>query len=94
MTRPCSTPKQIRAEVRSPTYLGGLWLKDTTALVHPGKLGDGLRRAAVDGGVRVFEHSPVHGLETDGAGVRVAATAGRGPRAPGAARDQRLPAAA
>jgi glycine/D-amino acid oxidase-like deaminating enzyme len=66
----------VRAEVRSPTYLGGLWLKDTSAIVHPGKLCDGLRRVAVDAGVRVFEHSPVHGLETDGAGVRVSATVG------------------
>jgi glycine/D-amino acid oxidase-like deaminating enzyme len=66
----------VRAQVRSPTYLGGLWLRDTTALVHPGKLGDGLRRAAVAAGVQIHEHSPVHGLELDGAGVRVAATAG------------------
>jgi glycine/D-amino acid oxidase-like deaminating enzyme len=66
----------VRAEVRSPTYLGGLWLSDSTALVHPGKLGDGLRRAAVAAGVQVFEHSPVHGLEPDGGGVRVSATAG------------------
>jgi glycine/D-amino acid oxidase-like deaminating enzyme len=66
----------VRAEVRSPTYLGGLWLHDTTALVHPGKLGDGLRRAAVAAGVQVYEHSPVHGLELDGAAVRVSASAG------------------
>ena len=66
----------VRAEVRSPTYLGGLWIKDATALVHPGKLGDGLRRAAVNAGVRVFEHSPVHGLGVEGAGVRVSAPAG------------------
>ncbi|HEX5195015.1 MAG TPA: FAD-dependent oxidoreductase [Solirubrobacteraceae bacterium] len=66
----------VRAEVRSPTYLGGLWLRDTTALVHPGKLGDGLRRAAAAAGVQIFEHSPVHGLSTDGAGVRVSASAG------------------
>jgi glycine/D-amino acid oxidase-like deaminating enzyme len=65
-----------RAEVRSPTYVGALWLRDTTALVHPGKLGDGLRRAAVAAGVRVFEHSPVHSLEPDGGGVRVSASAG------------------
>jgi glycine/D-amino acid oxidase-like deaminating enzyme len=66
----------VRAQVRSPTYLGGSWARDTTALVHPGKLGDGLRRAAVAAGVQVFEHSSVHGLAADGAGVRVSATAG------------------
>jgi glycine/D-amino acid oxidase-like deaminating enzyme len=66
----------VRAEVRSPTYVGGLWLRDTTALVHPGRLGDGLRRAAVATGVQVLEHSPVHGLEPDSGGVRVTAAAG------------------
>jgi glycine/D-amino acid oxidase-like deaminating enzyme len=66
----------VRDEVGSPTYLGGVWLRDTTALVHPGKLGDGLRRAAIAAGVQLFEHSPVHGLALDGAGVRVSAAAG------------------
>ena len=66
----------MRSEVRSPTYVGALWLRDTTALVHPGKLADGLRRAAVAAGIDVYEHSPVHGLELDGAGVRVSASAG------------------
>jgi glycine/D-amino acid oxidase-like deaminating enzyme len=66
----------VRAEVRSPTYLGGLWLRDTTALVHPGKLGDGLRRAAAAAGVQVHEHSAVHGVAPDGAGVRVSAGSG------------------
>jgi glycine/D-amino acid oxidase-like deaminating enzyme len=66
----------VAAEVRSPTYLGGLWLSDSTALVHPGKLADGLRRAAAGAGVQVYEHSAVHGLAPDGAGVRVSASAG------------------
>jgi glycine/D-amino acid oxidase-like deaminating enzyme len=66
----------VRAQVSSPTYLGGSWARDSTALVHPGKLGDGLRRAAVAAGVEVFEHSPVHGLAVDGSGVRVSTAAG------------------
>ena len=48
---------RIRAEVNSPTYLGGLWVRSGAALVHPGKLADGLcvaRRSR--GGVRIFEH--------------------------------------
>jgi glycine/D-amino acid oxidase-like deaminating enzyme len=61
----------VRAQVHSPLYLGGLWIKSGSALVDPGRLGDGLRRAAVAAGVRVFEHSPVHSFESDGAGVRV-----------------------
>ena len=40
---------RVRAEVNSPTYLGGLWIRTGSALVHPGKLADGLR---VGGGAR------------------------------------------
>jgi glycine/D-amino acid oxidase-like deaminating enzyme len=66
----------VRALVRSPLYLGGLWIRSGSALVDPGKLGDGLRRAALAAGVRVFEHSPVHSSVPDGAGVRVLGGAG------------------
>jgi glycine/D-amino acid oxidase-like deaminating enzyme len=68
--------ESVRAEVNSPTYLGGVWTRTGTALVHPGKLADGLRQAAARAGVRIHEHSPVHSLETEGAGVRVGAEAG------------------
>ncbi len=67
---------EVRAEVNSPMYLGGLWTRGGTALVHPGKLGDGLRRAVVALGVMIHEHSAVHSLTSHGAGVRVAASAG------------------
>ncbi len=67
----------IQAEVASPTYLAGLWTPHGTALVHPGKLADGLRRAATAAGVRIFEHSPVHSLAPEGAGIGVAAADGR-----------------
>ena len=66
----------VQAEVDSPLYLGGVWTRSGTAIVHPGRLVDGLRRAAVAAGVRVFEHSAAHGLALDGAGVRVACAAG------------------
>jgi hypothetical protein len=36
----------VRAELNSPTYRGGIWDKTGTAIVHPGKLVDGLRAAA------------------------------------------------
>lgn len=65
-----------RAEVDSPTYLGGLWCETDTALVHPGRLADGLRAAAARAGVEIFEHSPVHGVGLHGAGVTVATDAG------------------
>lgn len=61
----------IRAEVDSPTYLGGLWNREGSALVHPGKLADGLRAAAVRAGVRIHEGTSVRGLERAGTGVRI-----------------------
>jgi glycine/D-amino acid oxidase-like deaminating enzyme len=48
----------VRAEVDSPTYLAGLWSRDTV-LVHPAKLAWGLAETAERLGVRVFEHSRV-----------------------------------
>ena len=47
----------IRAEVASPTYVGGLWVKTGAAVLDPGKLAFGLREAALRLGVRVYEHS-------------------------------------
>jgi len=63
--------EQIRAEVNSPMYLGGLWTRTGSALVHPGKLGDGLRAAAARDGVRIHEYSPVRALRRTAAGVSV-----------------------
>jgi glycine/D-amino acid oxidase-like deaminating enzyme len=68
--------EQVQSAVRSPTYLGALATRGGQALVDPGKLTDGLRKAARTAGVRVHEHSAVHGLARDGAGVRVSAGAG------------------
>jgi glycine/D-amino acid oxidase-like deaminating enzyme len=67
----------VRAEVDSPTYLGGLWERTGAALVHPGKLLDGLRQAASRAGVRIYEHSPVDGLLDDSPSMIVTTGAGR-----------------
>jgi glycine/D-amino acid oxidase-like deaminating enzyme len=56
----------VRAEVGSPTYLGGVWDRDGVALVHPAKLAWGLREACLAAGVRVFERTPVRSIEEDG----------------------------
>ena len=42
-----------------------------SALVHPGKLADGLRRAAAAAGVRICEYSPARALQptTDGVSI-------------------------
>ncbi|SCL36674.1 NAD(P)/FAD-dependent oxidoreductase [Micromonospora aurantiaca (nom. illeg.)] len=80
---------EVRAEVASPTYLGGMWDRDRVALLDPAKLAWGLRRAALDVGVRVHEHTRVTGLASDGAGLR-ATTAGGADAAPGAVRARQV----
>ena len=67
----------MRAEIDSPTYHGGLWRKGRAALVDPARLAWGLKRVALDLGVRIHEHTKVDGLERDGKGMKVTAPFGR-----------------
>jgi glycine/D-amino acid oxidase-like deaminating enzyme len=53
---------RMRAEVNSPTYLGGLELRGRTAIVDPARLAWGLKRACLDAGVRIHEDTPVEKL--------------------------------
>jgi glycine/D-amino acid oxidase-like deaminating enzyme len=62
---------EMRADVASPTYLGGLRLRSSYGLVDPARLTWGLLRIARAMGIRVHEHSPVRGLERTRAGVRL-----------------------
>ncbi|MFI6901202.1 NAD(P)/FAD-dependent oxidoreductase [Nonomuraea sp. NPDC050394] len=57
---------QVRAEVDSPTYLGGLWERSGCAMLDPAKLAFGLRAACLKLGVRIYERSPVRALDDDG----------------------------
>lgn len=67
----------VRQEINSPVFKAGLWLKDDTALVHPGKLATGLARAAAELGVEIHENSAVSGIESSRRGpVRVRTTQG------------------
>lgn len=68
--------ERVQGEVASPTYLGGLYEPEGTAIVNPAKLAWGLAEAAKGLGVRLYEHTRVTGLESDGTGMR--ATAGYG----------------
>ncbi|WP_037572385.1 NAD(P)/FAD-dependent oxidoreductase [Phaeacidiphilus oryzae] len=67
----------LRAEVDSPTFLGGLWDKDGVAMVHPAKLAWGLKRACLDLGVRIYEHTRAESLSRHGAGMAVRTGYGR-----------------
>ena len=49
----------VRAELNSPTYLGGLWDTSGCATVDPARLAWGLRQACLDAGVRIYEDTPV-----------------------------------
>jgi glycine/D-amino acid oxidase-like deaminating enzyme len=80
---------QVRAELDSPTYLGGLWDRSGCATVDPARLVWGLRRACLSAGVRFYENSPVEKITPAGAGLRLhtwrgAVTAGRVALATGA----------
>ncbi|MEU5878246.1 FAD-dependent oxidoreductase [Spirillospora sp. NPDC047279] len=55
---------EVRKEVDSPTYLGGLWDRDGVAMVHPAKLAWGLAEACRSLGVRIYENTPVTGLQS------------------------------
>ncbi|MFI9274942.1 NAD(P)/FAD-dependent oxidoreductase [Kitasatospora sp. NPDC052896] len=68
---------QIRAEVNSPTFLGGLWDKDGVAMVNPAKLAWGLKQACLDQGVRIFEHTRATALAESGPGMAVRTPYGR-----------------
>jgi len=67
----------VRAEVDSPTYLGGLWNHSGGALVDPARLAWGLRDAALSDGVRIHEHTRVTRLQREGDGVVLETEGGR-----------------
>ncbi|MCP4390086.1 MAG: FAD-dependent oxidoreductase [Gammaproteobacteria bacterium] len=48
----------VQAEIKSPIFHGGTWSRQRSGTIHPGKLVRGLKRAALDLGVRVFENTP------------------------------------
>jgi glycine/D-amino acid oxidase-like deaminating enzyme len=63
----------VRAQVRSPTYLGAVEQRMGVALVDPGALALGLRRAVLALGVRLYERTPVLDPELRTPGGRVRA---------------------
>ncbi|MEU5403065.1 FAD-dependent oxidoreductase [Streptomyces sp. NPDC005963] len=67
----------VRAEVNSPIFLGGLWDKRGTAMLHPAKLAWGLKRACRELGVRIYENTPGTDIATAGAGMAVRTPYGR-----------------
>jgi len=68
---------QLRKQVDSPTFLGGLWDKDGVAMVHPAKLAWGLKAACLAQGVRIFERTRALSLAEHGSGLAVRTPYGR-----------------
>ena len=67
----------MQTEVQSPLYTGGLWRRDTAALIDPARLVWGLKAAAESLGVRIYEDSKATSIERDGVGVLVTTPLGR-----------------
>ena len=66
----------VQAEVASPTYLGGIWDRDSCAMVNPARLAWGIRAACLEAGVQVAERTPVLGLEAGRGGVELRTPSG------------------
>ncbi|MDP1878540.1 MAG: FAD-binding oxidoreductase [Actinomycetota bacterium] len=67
---------QMRADVDSPTYLGGLKLTTGSGLLDPALLCWGLKSAALRRGVRIYEHTSVHAMRRSHAGIQVTTSHG------------------
>jgi glycine/D-amino acid oxidase-like deaminating enzyme len=67
---------QMRRDVNSPTYLGGLRYRSGGGLLDPAALSWGLLAAARRRGVRVHESTPVRSIRAGRAAVEIATDAG------------------
>ena len=59
----------IKRELNSPLFVGGLKITTGNAMVEPGRLAWGLRRAGLEAGVRIYEQTPVRSITPGGAGL-------------------------
>ncbi|PYB69858.1 NAD(P)/FAD-dependent oxidoreductase [Rhizobium wuzhouense] len=68
---------EVQAEVASPLFDGAMWSKERSGTVHPAKLAWGLKRVALSLGVRIYEHTPMTGVEDDGGTLTIVTHDGR-----------------
>ncbi|MFT5580197.1 MAG: glycine/D-amino acid oxidase-like deaminating enzyme [Paraglaciecola psychrophila] len=66
----------IQEEIKSPLFFGGLWSKSRSGTVHPAKLAWGLKRVALEKGVRIFENTPMLTHSKSLSGIEVTTPAG------------------
>lgn len=67
----------VRGHLESPIVRSALWVQSGAGVLHPGKLGAGLRRAVLEAGVRLHEGSAVRALRAESGGVELRTDAGR-----------------
>lgn len=67
----------VREQIASELFLGGVWDRTGASILHPGKLALGLRRAALDAGVRIHEHTHVNALRETADGIELICPQGR-----------------
>jgi glycine/D-amino acid oxidase-like deaminating enzyme len=68
--------EQIRRELNSPILVGGLKVSTGNAMLEPGRLAWGLRRACLEAGVRIYEQTPVTAIAPGGTGLTLTAPYG------------------
>ncbi|MEY7976959.1 NAD(P)/FAD-dependent oxidoreductase [Streptomyces pilosus] len=61
----------VRDQVDSPTFVAGLYDRRGVAMLNPARLAWGLKRACLELGVRVYEHTPALDLRPHGGGMAV-----------------------
>jgi glycine/D-amino acid oxidase-like deaminating enzyme len=67
---------EVQAEIHSPIFHGGTWSRKRSGTVHPGKLVRGLKRAALEIGVRIHENTPLLRLRRGAGGIVVSTPRG------------------
>ena len=68
---------EVQKEIHSPLFHGGLWSKSRSGTVHPAKLAWGLKRTALELGVKIFENSPMQDNTKTEAGIVVTTPSGK-----------------
>ncbi len=66
----------IQKEIHSPLFHGGLWSKARSGTVHPAKLAWGLKRVALELGVKIFENTPMLNNSKTQSGIEVTTPGG------------------
>lgn len=69
--------QQTRAEIASPLFEGSVWNRKLSGTVHPARLAWGLKKAASELGVRIFENTPLTRIKNENSGVQAHTPAGR-----------------